>query len=105
MPDRLISSSDSAAIVRQLKTLVVLLILSNVALGVLGFFLLRAIDRNYSVLIEQSVPVLNGLHTLTTSASDAMRSTNPILLTEGKHTPAELGNSVRDAIARDEAAR
>jgi len=105
MPDRLTNSSDSAAVVRQLKILVVLLIISNIILGVMGFVLLRAIDRNYSVLIEQSVPVLSGLHTLTTSASDAMRSTNPALLTEGKHSPAELGNATRDAIARDAAAR
>ena len=78
----------TASMLRQLKLLVMVLIISNVALGAYGFYLLRTIDRNYSALIDQSVPILNRLQTLTAGASDAMRSTNPDLLTEDKLEPA-----------------
>lgn len=68
--------NDQSATVRQLKLLVVLLVLSNVGLGLFSFFLLRAIDRQYSELIGRSVPVLNALQTLTARSMMAMRSTN-----------------------------
>ena len=98
MPHRV---PDTASVLRQLKLLVIVLIISNIALGGFGFYLLRKIDRNYSILIDQSVPVLNGLQALTASASETMRSTNPVLLTEAKHSPAELANAARAAIAHD----
>src|SRR4051794_24997618 len=101
MPPR----DDNTSVVRQLKTLVVVLILSNIALGVFGFYLLRTIDRNYSVLIDQSIPILNGLQTLTAKASEAMRSTNPVLLTEGKVTPDAMAKDARAAISRGETVR
>jgi hypothetical protein len=76
------------------------IIISNIALGAFGFHLLRTINRNYSRLIDQSVPTLNGLQTLTVMASEAMRSTNPVLLTDPNTTPAELANSARASIQR-----
>ena len=75
-------SDNTHALLRQLKLLVVLLIISNIALGAFGFFFLRSIDQKYSALIDQSVPTLAALHKLTIKASEAMRSTNPTLLTD-----------------------
>jgi hypothetical protein len=92
MPDNTVS------LLRQLKILVVLLLLSNIGLGAFGFFFLRSIDQKYSALIDQSVPTLNALHNLTVNASKAMRSTNPILLTNGKDSAADVANGARAAI-------
>ncbi len=64
----------------QLKWAVVLLILSNIALGVFGFWVLRSIDRRYSELIGHSVPLLNNLQTLTAESVEAMRISGPTLL-------------------------
>lgn len=68
---------DRSSTLRQLKLLVLVLVISNVGLGVFCFYLLRAIDRNYSELLDHSVPILNDLQTLTAMASGAMRVTNP----------------------------
>lgn len=73
------SLHDQSATVRQLKLLVIVLVLSNIGLGLFAFFLLRTIDRQYSDLIGRSVPVLNGLQTLTATSMQAMRATNPLL--------------------------
>lgn len=63
--------------VKQLQLLIVVLALSNVGLGAFSYYLLRELDREYSVVIGQSVPVLNSLQTLTAKAMEAMRATNP----------------------------
>jgi hypothetical protein len=65
---------------RQLKLLVVALTLSNIGLGVVSFFLLRSLDRDYSNLLGQSVSQLNRFQTLTARSVDAMRATGPVLL-------------------------
>jgi hypothetical protein len=74
------ATTHNQSTLRQLKWLVVLLILSNVALGVFGFSVLRSIDRRYSDLIVQSVPLLNNLQTLTAQSVEAMRATGSNLL-------------------------
>lgn len=63
--------------IKQLKLLVIVLVLSNFGLGGLSFYLLRAIDKEYSVVIGGSVPILNSLQTVTAKAMQAMRATNP----------------------------
>ncbi len=62
---------------RNLKLLVLVLLLSNVGLGVLSFFLLRAVDARYTDLLDRTVPLLNDLQTLTAKSVEAMRGTNP----------------------------
>lgn len=62
---------------KQLQLLVVVLVLSNLGLGGFSFYLLGALDREYSIVIGRSVPVLNSLQTLTAKAMEAMRATNP----------------------------
>ena len=68
------------ATVRQLKLLVIVLVFSNIGLGAVSFYLLREIDRTYSTLFDQSVPVLSDLQTLTARAVGAMRGTNGAML-------------------------
>ncbi|MDO8542631.1 MAG: hypothetical protein Q7S40_19500 [Opitutaceae bacterium] len=74
--------------------LVVVLVLSNIGLGIFGFFLLRAVDRRYSELIGNSIPVLSDLQMLTAKAVEAMRSTGPDLLDA---TAAHRGGAVARA--------
>jgi hypothetical protein len=69
--------NDQAATLRNLKVLVVLLVLSNILVGLLGVYLLRAVDKRYSELVGRSVPVLNDLRELMTDTVAAMRATNP----------------------------
>lgn len=67
---------DQSSTLRQLKLLVLVLVISNVGLGSFCFYLIRAMDRNYSELLDHSIPILNDLQTLTAMASGAMRVTN-----------------------------
>jgi hypothetical protein len=99
---RPISSSphEQSATVRQLKLLVIVLVLSNVGLGVLSFYLLRTLDRRYSELFDHSVPVLNGLQTLTARAMQAMRVTNPELFAAGADRSAAVQRA-KVALAED----
>jgi hypothetical protein len=69
------SHNPHQSTLRQLKWLVALLIFSNIGLGVFGFYVLRTIDRRYSELIGQSVPLQNNLQALTAQSVDAMRAT------------------------------
>jgi hypothetical protein len=68
------SSNGPATTVWYLKQLILVLLVSNVVLGVLSVYLLRTLDRDYSVLIEDSVPVLNQLRTMNKSGSGAYRA-------------------------------
>jgi hypothetical protein len=90
---------------RQLKMLVFVLVISNIALGAFAYSFLRTIDQKYSDLIDQSVPTLNGLQILTRAASETMRSTNPVLLSESNVSPAGLAGDARNAIEHDKALR
>lgn len=71
------TSNDQAATLRNLKVLVVLLVVSNILVGILGVYLLRLVDRRYTDLVNRTVPVLNDLQTLTAKSASAMRATNP----------------------------
>ncbi len=71
------STNDQAPTLRNLKVLVALLVVSNILVGVLGGYLLRAVDKRYSDLLDRSVPALNDLRELMTDTVAAMHSTNP----------------------------
>ncbi len=45
--------------------LVVGLLVSNLAVGILSLFFLRSVNQRYAVLFERSIPVVNNLRTLT----------------------------------------
>lgn len=70
---------DQSSTVRTLKLLVMVMVLSNVALGVFSFYLLRSMDRRYSDLIEHAVPLLSDLQEVTVKTTEAMRATDPML--------------------------
>ena len=102
MPDRALAALDNQnPVLRQLKLLVVLLVLSNVGLGLFGVYILREVDRKYSELIAEAVPSLNELQTLTALETEAMRSTNPTLFAEAPQGRAEMVKRARLALERD----
>jgi hypothetical protein len=86
------------SILRKLKALVVVLIFSNLALGVFGFYYLRTVDHKYSDLINRAVPTLNDMQTLTASIMEAMRNINPSL--HSNPPQAESTERARAALAR-----
>lgn len=100
--NRVSSSLDNeTSMLRELKILVAVLVLSNIALGGFSFYFLRAIDRKYSALIEQAVPTLNDMQTLTALITEAMRATNPRLFGESPQGRAEAVAHARIALERD----
>ncbi len=71
------SDSPQAIITRRVKRLraaVVALLLTVILLGSLSAYLLRSLDRDYSALIDRSVPVLNELRVLTGETLSAQRA-------------------------------
>jgi Four helix bundle sensory module for signal transduction len=102
MSNRVFSEPEhEKSIVRQLKIIIVVLVLSNIALGGFGFYFLRAVDRKYSDLIDQAVPTLNDMQTLTAISMEAMRSTNPTLFGESPQSRSERTQAARVALERD----
>ena len=95
------SLHDQSSTVRQLKVLVVILVLSNIALGGFSFYLLRSLDRGYTALISRTVPALNDLQTLTASCAEAMRTTGmPLLDIPAERRPDAIKRA-RLALDRD----
>ncbi len=86
-PDR---RDRASASVRNLKLLLLVLLVSNVGLGVLSFSLLRSVDQRYTELLERTVPLLNDLQTLTAKSVNAMRGTNPDGVARAFGDPASL---------------
>ena len=95
------SPQDDASVLRQLKLLVFLLLLSNVALGLFAFYFLRGIDRKYSTLIGDTVPTLNDLQGLTVITSEAMHGTNPAFMQGSDESRATLVQRGREALERE----
>lgn len=96
---------DHSSSVRNLKLLVVILLCSNVGLGVLSFFLLRAVDERYSDLLDHTVPLLNDLQTLTAKSVDAMRGTNPEEIEKNPGSRSVVVGNGRAGVANDRALR
>ena len=86
---------------RQLKLIVLVLVFSNIALGGCGFYFLRAIERKYSALIDQAVPTLNDMQTLTALIIEAMRTTNARLFAESPQGRAVAVARARIALEHD----
>jgi hypothetical protein len=102
MPDRIFDTPESQnAALRQLKILVVILIVSNIVLGLFGVYVLRSVDRKYSALIHETVTPLNELQTLTAWSVDAMRSTNPNLFQTSTNMSSQSVQQAQTMIERD----
>jgi hypothetical protein len=95
------SISDQASSLRSLKRLVVLLVVSNLALGVFSVYLLRTVDRRYSELVDRSVPVLNDLQTLTALSANVMHRTGTVLLNAPAEKRAAMLRDARTALDQD----
>ncbi len=89
---------------RNLKLLLLVLLISNVGLGLLSFFLLRSVDQRYSALLERTVPLLGDLQTLTAKSVNAMRGTNPDAIGRSFGDPAQLAR-FHAAVGADRALR
>lgn len=98
-------SPDHAATLRRMNLLVVLLVVSNIVTGALGFYLLKNLDEKYSELIQRSVPVLNDMQTLTARSTKAMRATDPSIYVGGPDQVAVAAQRAREAIKADQALR
>lgn len=102
MPNRIFATPESEAIVlRQLKLLIAILILSNIGLGFFGIYVLRTVDNKYSKLIGQAVPSLNELQTLTAWSMDAMRATSPVVFQTPAAGTAETVRRSQELVDRD----
>ena len=102
MFDRIFSEPEhEKSMLRQLKIIIVVLVLSNIALGGFGFYFLRAIDRKYSDLIDRAIPTLNDMQTLTAVSMKAMRTTDPTLFGESSQSRPGRIQAARVALERD----
>ena len=82
------------------KVLIFLFLLSNIAVGLFGFFALRSVDEKYSALLLRVVPTLNDLQALSAGVTTAMRQTNPdVLMVTGKSV--EPFQSARQAVQNE----
>lgn len=59
--------------------LVVGLLVSNLAVGILSLFFLRSVNQRYAVLFERSIPVVNNLRTLTRELGSVQRMARRIV--------------------------
>jgi hypothetical protein len=95
------SAHDQSATLRQLKMLVVLLVISNVGLGVFAFYLLRSTDARYSEVLSRSIPALSDLRGVSFRLTDLMRSTSLPLLTSTEEQRPQAIHRAQAAIATD----
>jgi hypothetical protein len=89
------------SLLRRLKLLVVVLIVSNMALGLFGFYYLRAIDHKYSELIDRTVPLMDQMQELTAVSAHAMRGTNPAFFSGPAENQRAAAERAREGLDRD----
>ncbi len=80
------SESAQALTVRRLKVLVIVLALLNLLLGLFGAYLLRRVDREYSALLDESVPTLQQLRELSRGNGVVFRNVIAALVTHDPQT-------------------
>ncbi len=80
-------------------SLLVLLLVSNLTVGVLSLFFLRSINDRYAALIDKSVPLLNDLRGLTKNISMAQRSTLRAIVAPTPGERTEMLERLRKGIA------
>ncbi len=105
MTSRAPSPQSDASVLRQLKLLVALLLLSNLALGLFAFYFLRGIDQKYSSLINETVPTLQQLQELTVVIGQTMHGTNPAFVTGSDELRSAMVQRGRDALEREQGMR
>jgi hypothetical protein len=77
--------------------LVVGLLVSNLAVGILSLFFLRSVNQRYALLFERSIPVVNNLRTLTRELGIvqrlARRMVDPANEAKWKELPAQMDDA------------
>ncbi len=96
------SFSDQGASVRNLKRLVVVLVASNIALGLLSAYLLRTVDRRYSDLVERTVPALSNLEDGLANVVRVQRALGSALSDASGPRRAEAVDHARAALATEQ---
>jgi len=79
---------------RRLRLLVAVLVTSNLLAGLFSIYILRKQDREYSVLIDESVPVMNEVRMADTTAAKLYEAVIAGLLTPD---PVKCANAVKQA--------
>lgn len=77
--------------------LVVTLLVSNLAVGILSLFFLRSVNERYALLFERSIPVVNNLRTLTRELSFVQRLARRIVDPENEPAWKDLVPQMGDA--------
>lgn len=92
------SSRKFPIILTKHELVIAVLFLTYIGSIVSNFYLLKEIERNYSELIDHSVPVLRELNKVTASAAYAMHQTYPRLFDENAHGRVESLQKARAAL-------
>jgi hypothetical protein len=77
--------------------LVVSLLVSNLAVGILSLYFLRSVNERYAALFERSIPVVNSLRTLTRELSFVQRLARRIIDPDNEPAWKELLPQMEDA--------
>jgi len=80
--------------------LVIGLLVSNLAVGILSLFFLRSVNQRYATLFEGSIPVVNSLRTLTRETTRVQRLARRIAEPENGAFWREMVNELQDEKAR-----
>jgi hypothetical protein len=73
------------------------LLVSNLAVGVLSLYVLRSVNQRYTHLLDRSVPTLNGLRTLTRELSGVQRLARRIVDPDNERAWSDLLPQMDDA--------
>lgn len=73
------------------------LLVSNLAVGLLSLYVLRSVNQGYANLLDRSVPTLNALRTLTRELSGVQRLARRIVDPDNERAWAELLPQMRDS--------
>jgi hypothetical protein len=88
------------AVIKRLKLLIVILVLSNLTVGALSFHFLRKVDADYSELIDRSLPTMSHLRGMTTESSLVHRSLTFALSAQRSERRDTYVKTAEDALKR-----
>ena len=99
------SGSEAGATLRRLKLLAVVLVLSNLVVGAFSVYLIRRADRDYSALIDQTVPVLYQVRTVGGAGGRVFRGLIAGLVADDPVKCAAAIAQVKESLARGQQLR
>jgi hypothetical protein len=93
------STEDTSASYRNTDVLLILLVVSNIVLGGLSIYLLRKFDRDFTRLMDRTLPVLHELRSTGRQGSMAYRSLMAAAVTTDPAKRTELIGRAESALA------